>query len=161
MDLSIKINLAQAVDINTVSQIVASAYEDSQKKFKPSSDNIPSWIDWWYSLSKPQFNDHQNFIERRITYLILNKDTIIGTFRLEEKDNKSELDDFCILPEHQNKGYGLHVLNLIEQRCTTEYIEFATPYFCTANLYLYEKAGYKNIGMRSNNTVVCFSKKIY
>lgn len=160
LNSSIKISLAKMTDVNTVSQIVALAYKDCQEKFKPLPDKIPTWIDWWFSLSKPQPNNHHKFIEIGVTYLILCNDAIIGTFRLEQHDNKSELDDFCILPQHQNKGYGMCVLEMIERLHNTEYIEFATPYFCTVNRYLYRKAGYNEIGTRSDDTVICFSKKI-
>lgn len=107
-----------------------------------------------------QFSEHSRFIESEITYVILQNDTIIGTFRFEQHDSKSELDDFCILPQHQNKGYGMCVLKMIEELHNTDYIEFATPYFCIANRYLYKKAGYIEIGTRSDNTVICFSKKV-
>ena len=110
------------------------------------------------SLSKPQLSDHQGFIEKSLTYLILLNDVTIGTFRLEQHDDKSELDDFCILPQYQNHGYGMYTLNLIEKLHSTNCIELATPYFCTANRYLYEKAGYKQIGTRSDETVICFQK---
>ena len=136
------------------------SYKDCQEKFKPKPDKIPTWIDWWYSLSKPQLRDHHRFIKSEITYLISRDDTIIGTFRLEQHDNKTELDDFCILPQYQNKGYGMCVLKMIEKLCTTDYIEFATPYFCSANRYLYRKAGYTEIGTRSDDTVICFSKRM-
>lgn len=160
MDSSIKIRLANITDVNVVSKIVALSYKDCQEKFKPEPEKIPTWIDWWYSLSKPQFSEHSRFIESEITYVILQNDTIIGTFRFEQHDSKSELDDFCILPQHQNKGYGMCVLKMIEELNNTNYIEFATPYFCIANRYLYKKAGYIEIGTRSDNTVICFSKKV-
>ena len=119
---------------------------------------MPTWMEWWISLSKPLFSDHQKFIKEGLTYLILSENIIIGTFRLEQQGDKSELDDFCILPEYQNKGYGMYALGLIEKIHNTAYIELATPYFCTANLYLYKKAGYKQIGTRSDDTVICFEK---
>lgn len=160
MDSAIKISLAQITDVNTVSNIVALAYKDCQEKFKPDPDKIPEWMDWWYSLSEPQPGEHHKFIESKITYLILQNNTIIGTFRLEQHNNKSELDDFCILPQYQNKGYGMYVLDLIEKLHNINYIEFATPYFCTSNRYLYRKTGYKEIGTRSDGTVICFSKNV-
>jgi hypothetical protein len=159
-NMLIVVRLAEAPDADIVSKIVAFAYKDCQKKFKPTPNKIPTWIDWWESLTMPQVNDHQGFIKRGLTYLILLNDTIIGTFRLEQHDNKSELDDFCILPQYQNKGYGKYTLGLIEKLQNTNCIEFATPYFCTANLYLYKKAGYQEIGTRSDDTVICFSKKL-
>ena len=159
-DSAITVRLATIADADLVSQIVALAYKDCQEKFKPAPDKIPTWLEWWYSLSKPQFNEHHGFIESGLTYLILLNDVIIGTFRLERHDRKSKLDDFCILPEYQNQGYGMYTLSLIEKLHVTGAIELATPYFCTANHYLYEKAGYKQIGTRSDDTVICFQKSV-
>lgn len=117
-------------------------------------------LEWWNSLSEPKLNDHQEFIKRGLTYLILLNDAIIGTFRLEQHDNKSELDDFCILPQYQNQGYGMYTLGLIEKLHSSNCIELSTPYFCTANRYLYEKAGYKQVGTHSDDTVICFQKEL-
>ncbi len=157
---SIAIKLAAEADANIVSQIVAAAYKDCQEKFKPTPDKIPTWLAWWSSLAEPLLDDHRRFIKNELTYLILLDDVIIGTFRLERHDNISELDDFCILPEYQNKGYGLSTLKLIDKLYNVNCIELATPYFCTANRYLYEKAGYKQTGTRSDDTVICFQKKL-
>jgi len=157
---SISIKLAQITDVSLVSQIVALAYKDCQEKFKPTPDKIPVWIKWWDSLSRPQPNDHHGFIENELTYLILLGDVVIGTFRLEQRGDKSELDDFCILPQYQNNGYGMYTLNLIDKLHNVHSIELATPYFCNANCYLYEKAGYKQVGTRSDDTVICFQKEL-
>jgi GNAT superfamily N-acetyltransferase len=159
LDSMIRAKLATTADADLVSQMVALAYEDCQDKFKPDPEKIPAWIDWWYNLSKPQLIAHQRFIENNLTYLILLNDTVIGTFRLEQHDNKSELDDFCILPQYQNRGYGMSTLRVIKSICNTSCIEFSTPYFCTANRHLYTKAGYKEIGTRSDDTVICYSKE--
>lgn len=157
---SIIVKLATKTDANLVSQIVALAYKDCQEKFKPVPDKIPTWIEWWNSLSQPKLNDHQGFIKDELTYLILLDDTVIGTFRLEQHGDKSELDDFCILPQYQNQGYGMYTLSLIDKLHDVNCIELATPYFCNANRYLYEKAGYKQIGTRSDDTVICFQKEL-
>jgi len=158
MSSSIHIKSASIEDAFLVSQIVASAYKDCQEKFKPFPEKMPSWFDWWISLSQPQ--NHQEFIKAGLTYLILLDEDVIGTFRLEHHGNQSELDDFCILPQYQNHGYGLYTLSLIEKLHDVDSIEFATPYFCTANLHLYQKAGYKQVGTRSDDTVICFEKKL-
>jgi|GEM_PF-2497790 len=160
LDSSIIVKLATTADANLVSKIVALSYKDCQEKFKPTPNKIPTWLEWWKSLSKPQLYDHQKFIEGGLTYLILLNSTVIGTFRLEQHDYKSELDDFCILPQYQNQGYGMYTLTLIDTLCSANCIELATPYFCSANRYLYEKAGYKQIGTRSDDTVICFEKSL-
>lgn len=157
---SIRITLAGMKDVHTVADIVSLAYKDSQEKFKPSLNKIPEWLEWWNSLAIPQVDDHKSFISKEMTYLIYLDNDIIGTFRLEHHDNITDLDDFCILPQFHNKGYGSYTLQLIEKMHDVCCIELATPYFCSANRYLYEKAGYKQTGTRSNETVICYRKEL-
>lgn len=156
----LSIRLAAITDADAVAAIVAAAYASSNAEFKPDPDKIPAWIEWWISLSAPLPNEHRRFIENGLTYLIQLDETTIGTFRLEQQGDKSELDDFCILPQYQKRGYGTYALGLLEQLHDSKCIELATPYFCTANRRLYEKAGYKQVGMRSEDTVICYCKQL-
>jgi len=156
----ISIRIATLSDASIVAQIVALAYENCQVKFKPDSNKIPSWLEWWHSLSFQKLGAHQSFIEHGLVYLILHNDYIIGTFRIEQHEDKTELDDFCILPQYQNKGYGIIALKLLEDITKTNVIVLSTPYFCAANRYLYTKAGYKEIGTLFDDTIVCFEKTL-
>ena len=156
----ISIRLAAMEDVPAVAQIVAAAYQDCQEKFKPNPDKTPEWMGWWNSLAHPQMEDHTAFVIKEMTYLICLDKGIIGTFRLEHHDGITELDDFCILPAFQNKGFGSLALGLMEKLENVSCIELATPYFCKANRYLYEKAGYRQTGTRSNETVICYRKAL-
>lgn len=75
--------------------------------------------------------------------------------------HKLTIEDFCILPQYQGKGYGTEVLGLIEELYSDNKIwTLDTPCFCKRNRHLYEKMGYKSIGTCSNDTVILYKKCI-
>lgn len=84
-------------------------------------------------------------------YKIMLDETIIGTFWLDhETDNRPnhfELQDFCILPEYQNDGYGRKAMELMEKLYpNVEIWSLSTLLYSVRNQHLYEKMGYKKIG---------------
>lgn len=84
-------------------------------------------------------------------YKILFGEIIIGTFWLDhetdERPNHFELQDFCITPEYQNKGYGEEALRLMEKLHPNVGIwSLSTSTFSIRNQHLYEKMGYIKIG---------------
>lgn len=84
-------------------------------------------------------------------YKIMLDETIIGTFWLDhETDNRPnhfELQDFCILPECQNEGYGRKTMELMEKLYPSVEIWSLSTLLCSVrNQHLYEKMGYKKIG---------------
>lgn len=83
-------------------------------------------------------------------YKIMLGETIIGTFWLDhetdERPNHFELQDFCITPEYQNKGYGREALKLMEKLHPSIKIwSLSTSTFSIRNQHLYEKMGYMKI----------------
>jgi RimJ/RimL family protein N-acetyltransferase len=85
-------------------------------------------------------------------YKIILCGTIIGTFWLDretdERPNHFELQDFCIAPEYQNKGYGAEALELMEKLHPNIRIwSLSTSTFSIRNQHLYEKMGYIKIGL--------------
>ena len=91
-------------------------------------------------------------------YKIMLDETIIGTFWLDhETDDRHdhfELQDFCIIPKYQNKGYGVKVIELMEKLHENIKIwSLSTAIFSTRNRHLYEKMGYKQIGQTENDVL--------
>ena len=93
-------------------------------------------------------------------YMICLDDIPIGIFWLHVEEEESlTLEDFCILPDYQGKGYGTEALYLIEKSFSdNRRWLLSTPCFCKRNCHLYEKVGYKVIGYASDNTVVLYEK---
>lgn len=90
-------------------------------------------------------------MNRFLLYKIMLCGKIIGTFWLDhetdERPNHFELQDFCITPEYQNKGYGEEVLELMERLHPNIKIwSLSTATFSIRNQHLYEKMGYIKIG---------------
>lgn len=95
-------------------------------------------------------------LERYLLYKIMLDGEIIGTFWLDhETDDRPdhfELQDFCIIPEFQNKGYGTKVMELMEKLHPNIKIwSLQTSHFSVRNQHLYEKMGYKKIGQTEEN----------
>ncbi|WP_346940544.1 GNAT family N-acetyltransferase [uncultured Clostridium sp.] len=96
-------------------------------------------------------------------YKIMLDETIIGTFWLDhETDNRPnhfELQDFCILPEYQNEGYGRKAMELMEKVHPNVEIWSLSTLLCSIrNQHLYEKMGYKKIGQTKGS--ICYEKSI-
>lgn len=91
-------------------------------------------------------------------YKIILDGKIIGTFWLDhETDDRPdhvELQDFCIIPEYQNKGYGAKVMELMEKLHQNIKIwSLGTSSFSVRNQHLYEKMGYKKVGQTEENVL--------
>jgi predicted acetyltransferase len=97
-------------------------------------------------------------VNRYLLYKIMLDGEIIGTFWLDhETDDRPdhfELQDFCIIPRHQNKGYGVRAIKLMEKLHENIKIwSLSTAIFSTRNQHLYEKMGYKQIGQTENDVL--------
>jgi GNAT superfamily N-acetyltransferase len=100
-----------------------------------------------------------NFIpwcmDRFFLYKIMFGDIMIGTFWLDhetdDRANHFELQDFCIIPEYQNNGYGAKAMELMEKLHPLIKIwSLGTSAFSIRNQHLYEKMGYKKISQRDD-----------
>lgn len=69
---------------------------------------------------------------------------IIGSVRGYKKNNVCYIGKIIVKPQFQNKGLGKRILNSIENIFSDcEYYELFTGLKSERNLYLYNKAGYK------------------
>lgn len=90
-------------------------------------------------------------MDRYPLYKIMLDGIIIGTFWLDhETDDRPdhfELQDFCIVPQYQNKGYGAIAMELMEKlHGNIKIWSLETSSLSVRNQHLYEKMGYKKIG---------------
>lgn len=160
----INIRKADLSDVKQFAYIKAEAYADDRIKNKPDKDNIPEWYDgeWYKGLCVVDEKEAERLIRNYSCHMIMLDGKPMGIFWLmKENDDSLTIEDFCILPKFQGKGYGAEVLDLIEDFYPQNKIwTLDTPAFCKRNRHLYEKAGYKNIGTCSNDTVILYKKCI-
>lgn len=151
-------------EVDVFTNIKASAYADDRLKVTFDDMEKPKWFDgeWYVGLGIPNPEETRRLMNDFSCYLIYLGEDPIGIFWVHvEEENSLTLEDFCILPEYQGRGYGTESLQFIE-----EYFDdnkrwlLTTPCFCKRNCHLYEKNGYRRIGYVSENTVVVYEKKI-
>lgn len=155
----LKIEKARIEDAEIISEIKTKAYRDEKERFKPEDSKIPKWFyDEWY-IDLPE---NIRLINKHYVYILTVNEVVIGTFWLRDVDEDTvELEDFCILPEHQGIGYGYKALCIMEEMFSEKkrWI-LGTPFYSLKNHYLYEKAGYKRVGTAANETVFLYEKLI-
>jgi ribosomal protein S18 acetylase RimI-like enzyme len=97
-------------------------------------------------------------MDRYLLYKIMLDEITIGTFWLDhETDDRPdhfELQDFCIIPEYQNRGYGAKAMELMEKLHENIKIwSLGTASFSVRNQQLYEKMGYEKIGQTEHDVL--------
>ncbi len=144
-------------EVTLITDIKTKAFRDEKERFKPSDDKIPEWFyDEWYINP----SENMRLIHEYYVYVLVANDDIIGTFWLHDIDEETiELEDFCILPEHQGLGYGYQALIMMEGLFPgkNKWI-LGTPAYSIKNHYLYEKAGYHRVGTKANGSVYLYEK---
>ena len=150
------IMLAKALlsDAVMITEINTNAYNDETNRFGPGRDGGPSG-----------YNDIDVIVvllSKYSCYKIFVEKEIIGWFWLHEHDSCTvELEDFCISPRHQNKGYGYEtLLRMQELMPDKKKWILGTPYYSVRNQHLYEKAGYKKIGDSEDGFLFLYEKVI-
>ncbi len=139
----IHIERASIEDAEIIVKIKKNAYTDEDIRFGKGKDECTQYIG--------DVNFISWCINRYILYKIILDDIVIGTFWLDHETDKRpnhfELQDFCIDPIYQNKGYGAEAIKLMEQKHKDIKIwTLSTFKFSLRNQYLYEKMGYVKIG---------------
>lgn len=138
---------ASLEDSETLAQCSRCAYSDEIFKFEdkntinehPTADNVQYHI------------KHNNY------YKIVLDDIIIGgVFIVEEDEQTASIEDFCISPLYQNKGYGKFVLKELERiHNNIKKWVLTTPLYSVRNQHLYEKQGYKRVKVDDYGGVLC------
>jgi len=96
-------------------------------------------------------------IEHNIYYKIELDGAIIGgVFIVEEDEHTVSIQDFCISPNHQNKGYGQSVIKELENiHGDRKKWELTTPVYSVRNQRLYEKHGYMQVKIADYGGTLC------
>lgn len=140
-------------------EIKTAAFRDEKKRFGPwqNEDAGPKWYhDEWYN----NVDETERLIKEYYYYKIVENEEIIGCFWLHDiDDNTIKLEDFCIHPHYQGKGYGYKTLLYMEELflLKKKWI-LGTPFYSVRNHYLYEKAGYIKTGETAENMVFLYEK---
>lgn len=164
MNSKLKIRKASKLDIDDFTTIKAAAYADDRTKSVPKPDEKPRWYDGecFVGLGIPDKEETERLMANFQCYMITLDNKSIGILWLHcEKPDSLTLEDFCILPQYQGKGFGSEALKLIE-KLHPDNLRWllTTPCFCKRNRHLYEKNGYGKIGLEADNTVIVYEKII-
>lgn len=147
--------------VEIFTKIKADAYADDRTKVSFDDCEKPAWFDgdWYVGLGIYNLEETKNLMQQFSCYLIYKGEEPIGIFWVHvEEENSLTLEDFCIHPKYQGKGYGTESLQLIESYFDNRRWLLTTPIFCKRNRHLYEKNGYKKIGYVSDGTVIVYEK---
>jgi len=81
-------------------------------------------------------------------YTIWLHDEIIGGIDIRElKNNQFRLHRIFLAKDHQNKGFGSHLMQWIENQFPSAHEwHLDTPHLNTRNHHFYEKLGYQKVG---------------
>ena len=94
----------------------------------------------------------------------LDEEIIGGIYLVSINSVTKRIEDFCIIPKHQNKGYGTKALIQLEKmQPNIKLWTLSTPKYSIGNQALYKKLGYQEIGDTKEDGVdlVEFEKHIF
>ena len=141
---------ASLEDATAIAQCTRDAYADEILRFSGTSD-----ID--KVNGRLTVDAVQNDIKNHIYYKIVLDGVIIGGVFLYEVDAQTlDIEDFCIIPIHHNKGYGKFVLSELERiHSGIKKWVLTTPVYSVRNQHLYEKHGYKRMKIDDYGGILC------
>lgn len=153
--IMLKVIRAQVKDAEQIAKCARAAYCDEIKKYY--NDELENE----YPSKEYVEDDITKFTYYKI---ILNEKIIGGVYLVFVGDTKVCIEDFCIEPIYQNKGYGTQVLTELERM--NQHIKvwtLVTPTYSIVNQHLYKKLGYEQVGLGEEDgiEVVKLKKVIY
>lgn len=94
-------------ELNICAEVIRKSFLPIANKFNITIKNSPNYIAFTVNEEKlrNQYNDG------RIMYVYQVENIIVGFFSLSIYGDECELNNLCILPEYQHKGYGRELLN--------------------------------------------------
>ena len=134
-------------DSEAIANCTRNAYRDEIHKFDNKDRNV----------MHPTIDEVKHMMEHNFDYkIVLDYNIIGGVIVMSEGARIASIQDFCIEPFYQNKGYGQLVLKEVERlHEDIEKWELTTPVYSVGNQYLYEKCGYKRVKIDDFGGVLC------
>ena len=147
MKLMLEVIRASLDDSETIAQCARNAYSDEIRKF--ANKNVDS--------EHPTADAVRFHIKHHVYYKIMLDNNIIGGVFIVEADAQTvSIEEFCIDPLHQNKGYGKFVLTELERiHNQTKKWLLTTPVYSVRNQHLYEKHGYERVKVDDYGGTLC------
>lgn len=144
----ITIERATLEDANLITEIKIAAFNKEINTYLGRNGGPPGY---------DQVESEIDIIKNLIAYKILLDDVIIGAFFLIPLgEDKMQFEDFVIHPDYQGKGYGYHVLQLVEKQYSSiKEWYLSTPVFSVGNQHLYEKFGYVELSRDEEEISYC------
>lgn len=141
----LRVELAKLEDAEAITAIKIRAFNKEINTYLGRDGGPPEY---------DQVQSEKDIINQFIAYKILLGDIIIGGLFLIPLDkSKMCFEDFVIDPVYQNRGYGYHVMTLIESmHANIKEWQLSTPIFSVSNQHLYEKFGYREVS-RNNDEI--------
>lgn len=148
----IQLRIAEADDAEVITEIKKSAYNDETRRFGPGRDGGPPGYD--------NVDETRHLINTYPFYKIMYAGNNIGCFWLHSHgEGHFELEDFCIHPDYQNKGFGAETMILMENLYPdNKKWTLGTPFYSIRNQHLYEKMGYMKIGQTEDGFLFLYEK---
>jgi len=95
----------------------------------------------------PSVKSIEDDLDKYLYHTIFLKERVIGGLYLVEKNKTLTVEDFCIHPKYQNRGYGFQVMKALEESYDHIHMwSLVTPVYSVGNQALYKKLNYKMIG---------------
>lgn len=137
--MEIVVKLANTNDAEEIAKCAREAYKDEKARFANEGDSYdgypsPNWV----------IHDIKKYTYYKI---LLDNNIIGGTYIWEKSECVYIIEDFCIHPRYQNKGYGKKALLQLEKiNSNIKVWTLTTPIYSIRNQHLYESLGYREIG---------------
>ena len=134
----LKIVRASIADADIITRIKISAYNKEINTFLGRNGGPPGY---------DKVESEINIIKKYIAYKITLDNQIIGAFLLVTISRTiMRFEDFVIKPFYQNKGFGYHVMEIVERKYSDILVwKLSTPIFSIGNQHLYKKFGFVEV----------------
>lgn len=134
----LKIVRASIADADIITRIKISAYNKEINTFLGRNGGPPGY---------DKVESEINIIKKYIAYKITLDNQIIGAFFLVPISRTiMRFEDFVIEPFYQNKGFGYHVMEIVERKYSDILVwKLSTSIFSIGNQHLYKKFGFVEV----------------
>lgn len=115
---------------------------------------------------RPMVADYQQAVQKHDVDMLFSDNALVGLIETIQHRDHLWIENIAVLPEHQGKGWGKHLLAYADQKASEascNEVRLLTNEAFTANVALYERSGYridKKEPFHLGGTTVYMSKKL-